>query len=101
MTSDQELEQEGAELERLLVAYVQKMSERYGVQRAVLHLGINTQFDGKSIHVQWLVNGNSLVGSDIHAVGAYCLQAKANTLTFRRQSEGSCPTLVDGELVWS
>ena len=101
MTSDQELEQEGAELERQLIAYVGKMDVRFGVTRSMLIISLNKWFEESvPLRIQWIANGNSLSGTSIYDVGAVCLQAAPRTLLFKNSREGTCPTLVDGKVEW-
>lgn len=98
---DQELEQEGAELERQLVAYTNKMDARFGVTRSMLIISLNKWFEESvPLRIQWIANGNSLSGTSIYDVGAVCLQAAPRTLLFKNSREGTCPTLVDGKVEW-
>ena len=100
---NQELEQEGAELERQLVAYVKKLEQHYNVKRCttVLHIGVNTWFEiDKPLRIQWISAGNSLSGDSIHDVAAVCLTAPADTLKFRGAPHTLCPTLINGKVEW-
>ena len=98
---DRELEQEGAELERQLVAYTNKMDARFGVTRSMLIISLNKWFEESvPLRIQWIANGNSLSGTSIYDVGAVCLQAAPRTLLFKNSREGTCPTLVDGKVEW-
>lgn len=99
---DRELEQEGAELERQLVAYVKKLELRYNTGHNVaLSIGVNTWFEeSKPLHVQWMANGNSVSGHDLYAVATVCLPAPVGTYLFRKTATGTCPTLVDGKVEW-
>ena len=98
---DQELEQEGAELERQLIAYTNKMDARFGVTRSMLIISLNKWFEESvPLRIQWIANGNSLSGTSIYDVGAVCLQAAPRTLLFKNSREGTCPTLVDGKVEW-
>ena len=98
---DRELEQEGAELERQLIAYTNKMDARFGVTRSMLIISLNKWFEESvPLRIQWIANGNSLSGTSIYDVGAVCLQAAPRTLLFKNSREGTCPTLVDGKVEW-
>ena len=100
---NQELEQEGAELERQLVAYVKKLEQHYNVKRCTtaLHIGVNTWFEiDKPLRIQWISAGNSLSGDSIHDVAAVCLTAPADTLKFRGAPHTLCPTLINGKVEW-
>lgn len=100
---DAQLEQEGAELERQLVAYVKKLEQHYNVKRCTtaLHIGVNTWFEiVKPLRIQWISAGNSLSGDSIHDVAAVCLTAPADTLKFRGAPHTLCPTLINGKVEW-
>ncbi len=99
---DQELEQEGAELERQLVAYVKKLEVRYNSEHNVaLSISINTWFEpDMPLRVQWMSKGNSVSGHSLYDVAAVCLPVPAGTYLFRRTETGTCPTLVDGKVEW-
>ena len=98
---DAQLEQEGAELERQLIAYTKKMDVRFGVTRSMLIISLNKWFEESvPLRIQWIANGNSLSGTSIYDVGAVCLQAAPRTLLFKNSTEGTCPTLVDGKVEW-